>query len=342
VLKVDRLLAHCRGGRNKSLLIADECHHYVDAPVFGRIRQFPFDYTLGLSATIFPYEVAGLGKIVFEYGFEDACGDGIVPLFDLLNVAVSLTRAERADYLELSDNISRQMQLIMKQFGRELENVPDQRFFSRLRQLMALPGGAEDPTIKRFFVLLFKRAKIVYTAEGKMRLSERLTRMLVDHGRKKLIVFFERIQSADEVGEDLARTAAATLHKSLDGGDPMWCRVYHSQLGRDERANVLAEFRRIGPSALLACRSLDEGIDIPQVDAALLAASTQSLRQRIQRIGRTLRKGGPNKRPLIITFYAKGTNDENVTADDKDTFAGVATIHNQTEQTCLTKVRELM
>jgi RNA polymerase primary sigma factor len=83
VLKVHKLLAHCINRKNPSLLIADECHHYIEAPVFSRIRAFPFDYTLGLSATLFPFEVPGLGRIIYEYGFKDACNDGIVPPFDL-------------------------------------------------------------------------------------------------------------------------------------------------------------------------------------------------------------------------------------------------------------------
>jgi superfamily II DNA or RNA helicase len=104
----------------------------------------------------------------------------------------------------------------------------------------------------------------------------------------------------------------------------------------------LADFRRAGPSALLACRSLDEGIDIPEVDAAILAASTQSLRQRVQRIGRTLRRGDGNKRPLIVTLVAQGTTDENVTADDRATFAGVATIYDEDDQSCLNRIRQLL
>jgi superfamily II DNA or RNA helicase len=342
VLKVDQLLAHCKSAKNKSLLIADECHHYIDAPVFSRIRRFPFDYTLGLSATLFPFEVEGLGRIIYQYGFKEAYRDGIVPPFDLVNVAIPLTRIEREDYLELGDEITRQLQSVMNQFGQELDNVPAQRFFSKLRQLMNLPGGGEDPTIKRLFVLMFQRAKIVYTAEGKMRLAEQLTRTLVERGRKKLLVFFERIQSAEEAEDDIAREAASQLQKKLDGDDPIWCRVYHSQLGEDERTNVLDVFRQAGPSALLACRSLDEGVDIPDVDAALLAASTQSLRQRIQRIGRTLRKGSGKKRSLIVTFYAQGTNDENVTAEDRALFDGVATIHDEDDASCLRRVRELL
>ena len=72
VRHVRGLLGHTIDGPVKSFLIADECHHYIDAPVFQRIRRFPFHYTLGLSATIDPYEVPGLGKVVSEYGFRDA------------------------------------------------------------------------------------------------------------------------------------------------------------------------------------------------------------------------------------------------------------------------------
>lgn len=343
VTKVEQLLEHCKNHSiNKSVLIADECHHYIDAPVFSRIRQFPFDYTLGLSATLFPYEVTGLGKIVYEYKFRDAFKDGIVPPFDLVNVAVRLTDAELNEYLRLGEKIKWQMLEVERQFGTEVIKISNPNFFNKLRKLMILPGGGEDPTIKQLFVLMFKRAEIVYTAREKLRLTEFFTRNIVDKGRKKMIVFFERIPSADEVGEDVAYKSARGLQQSLLQDDPLWCRVYHSQLHGTERKKVLDEFRRVGPSALLVCRSLDEGIDIPQVDAAVLAASTQSLRQRIQRIGRTLRKENGKKRPLIITLYARGTNDVNVTAEDQITFKDVATIHQESEQTCLQKVRELM
>ena len=341
VLKAETLLAHCRKGKNKSFLIADECHHYIDAPVFSRIRQFPFDYTLGLSATIFDYDVFGLGRIVYEYQFKDAYKDGIVPPFDLINVAVPLTSQERDTYLQLSEEIGSQLQKIRSLFDSELAGVPDHFFFNRLKQLMSQQGG-DDPTIKRLFILLFKRAKVYYMAENKMRLAEKLTRLLVDQGRKKTVVFFERILSADIVAEDVAHSAASRLHRELNRDEAIWCRVYHSGLSKTERESCLSEFRKAGPSALLACRGLDEGVDIPDVDGAILAASTQSVRQRVQRIGRTLRKGDGKKRPIIVTLFAPGTNDSNVTSEDRATFQDVAKIHDETDRTCLGKVRQLL
>ena len=342
VRHVHRLLQHTLHGPVKCFLIADECHHYIDAPVFRQIRSFPFHYTLGLSATIDPYEVSGLGKVIFEYGFGDANRDDLVPNFDLVNTTVSLTRGEQADYGQLSEKIGEQIQLVREAFYYELLNVPEREFFQRLKQLMARDDGSEDPVIKRLFGLIFKRTKIYYMSERKMALATDLIRALVHDGRKKAIVFFERIDSADDVQADVAVEAATKLRSRIQEAMTIWCRVFHSGLQRTERDQVLNDFRANGQSALLACRCLDEGIDIPEVDAAILVASTQSRRQRIQRIGRTLRRGKDDKRPLIATLFCQETRDENVVQNDREIFADVATFHETGEDSCLKVVKELI
>lgn len=342
VRHVDRLLGHTRHGTVKSFLIADECHHYIDAPVFRRIRDFPFHYTLGLSATIEPYEVPGLGKVIYEYGFKDANRDGLVPSFDLVNTTVSLTLGEQADYESLTEKIRDQILLIREAFHFELLNVQEREFFTRLKQLMSREDGSEDPVIKRLFGLIFRRTKIYYMSERKMALATDLIRLLVQDGNKKAIVFFERIDSAEDVQEDVALEAASKLRTRIRDVMQIWCKVFHSGLQRAEREEVLREFRANKQSALLACRCLDEGIDIPEVDAAILVASTQSRRQRIQRIGRTLRRGDGEKRPLIMTLYCQETRDENVIQNDAEIFAGVATFHETSERGCVNQVKTLL
>ncbi len=342
VRHVEKLLGHTRHGTVKSFLIADECHHYIDAPVFRRIREFPFHYTLGLSATIEPYEVSGLGKVIYEYGFGDANDDGLVPSFDLVNTNVSLTSGEQADHERLSEKIKDQYLLIREAFHYELLNVPKHEFFLRLKQLMSREDGSEDPVIKRYFGLLFRRTKIYYMSERKMALATDLIRLLVQDGNKKVIVFFERIDSAEDVQEDVALEAASKLRTRIQEVMQTWCKVFHSGLQRAEREEVLREFRANKQSALLACRCLDEGIDIPEVDAAILVASTQSRRQRIQRIGRTLRRGDGEKRPLIITLFCQETRDENVIQNDAEIFAGVATFHEADERACVKDVKKIL
>ena len=71
---------------------------------------------------------------------------------------------------------------------------------------------------------------------------------------------------------------------------------------------------------------LDEGIDVPDIDAAILVASTKSKRQRIQRFGRVLRKS--EKKPLIITLIVPETSEGRIIQDDEETFQGAADLHN--------------
>ena len=121
-----------------------------------------------------------------------------------------------------------------------------------------------------------------------------------------------------------------------------WCQVLHSGLAREERRTRLEEFRRNTVAALLACRVLDEGLDVPEIDAAILVASSQSKRQRIQRVGRSLRKGDGKKRPLVITLYVPETTDVNVTAEDSELFGEAAKIYKETAETCLSCVHRLL
>ena len=136
------------------------------------------------------------------------------------------------------------------------------------------------------------------------------------------MVFFERIEAVDRVHQHAALEAA----RQLCAHGEFWCEPFHSGLKPEERLHLVKEFKRSGPRALLACRSLDEGLDVPEVDAVVLGASSQSGRQRIQRIGRALRSK-EGKKPLVITLYVRETTDERVIQDDREHFGAAAEIY---------------
>ena len=170
---------------------------------------------------------------------------------------------------------------------------------------------------------VFKRAELFSLAEEKLKLAAQLAQQLVASG-KKVLVFFERIEALDEIHRRAAERSAEQICTS---SSEFWCKPFHSGLGPKDRVALLKEFKRRGPCALLACRGLDEGLDVPEIDAVVLGASSKSGRQRIQRIGRALRsKEGKN--PLVITLYVRGTNDERVIRDDEKHFGAAATIHD--------------
>lgn len=89
---------------------------------------------------------------------------------------------------------------------------------------------------------------------------------------------------------------------------------------------MVEQFRRAIRGVLFACRMVDEGFDLPDVDAALLVASTKSRRQRVQRVGRVVRRGDGSKQPVVLTLVCEQTTDEGVISNDRSLFGGDACI----------------
>jgi len=340
--KLESLFGHCRRGLVKSFLIADECHRYVNGPFFSRIRQHEYNFVMGLSATIDDYDIPGFGKICYSYTFGRALKDDLVPPFSLMNVQVNLTPGEWEQYERLSKQVSTKLLQIREIYGPELPSPNDRRFWIRLRQLLATDPSPKTSPITQLFGLLFKRASILYTAENKMALAKVLIDLLIQKGRRKVIVYFERMQSADEVQEDLEFETAKLLQAQLKRDLPYFCEVLHSGHSQRDRDDTLRKFRQASPAVLLACRVLDEGIDIRDLDSAVLVASTQKRRQRIQRIGRVLRKveGAPN--PVVITLYVPLTGDERVVENDGEVFGDIARISYVPEGRAIQELHELL
>jgi superfamily II DNA or RNA helicase len=81
--------------------------------------------------------------------------------------------------------------------------------------------------------------------------------------------------------------------------------VYHSKLKLRQRAEILSAYRQGEIDVLVTCRALDEGFNVPETEIGIIAASTATRRQRIQRLGRVLRpvkgKGSATIFSLVAT-----------------------------------------
>ena len=54
---------------------------------------------------------------------------------------------------------------------------------------------------------------------------------------------------------------------------------------------------------LVTCKALDEGLNVPDTSVGIIVASTKSVRQRIQRMGRILRTSEGKEIGTIVTLY---------------------------------------
>ncbi len=62
-------------------------------------------------------------------------------------------------------------------------------------------------------------------------------------------------------------------------------------------------FRRGMVDVLVTCRALDEGMNVPEAEVGIIASSTASTRQRIQRLGRVLRPAPGKDSAKIYTLF---------------------------------------
>ena len=141
---------------------------------------------------------------------------------------------------------------------------------------------------------LQRRARLAATSIQRIPVTIRLAEK---HRDNRLIIFHENIGSAEQILEILlARRFSAT--------------IYHSKIGAELRRDNLRLYRRGLFSALVTCRALDEGINVPETDVAIVASSTGSVRQRIQRLGRVLRPAPGKPRARIYTIYVSKPEED--------------------------------
>ena len=86
--------------------------------------------------------------------------------------------------------------------------------------------------------------------------------------------------------------------------------IYHSQIGAELRRDNLRLYRRGVFNVLVTCRALDEGMNVPETDVAVVASSTRSVRQRIQRLGRVLRPAPGKPKARIYTIYTSKPEED--------------------------------
>ena len=80
------------------------------------------------------------------------------------------------------------------------------------------------------------------------------------------------------------------------------------EISRRERNQALAAFRAGKLKALVSARVLNEGIDVPDADVAIIVGGTFGEREHVQRIGRLLRPV-PGKRAVIYELVTLATTE---------------------------------
>ena len=167
----------------------------------------------------------------------------------------------------------------------------------------------DDEYQKRIEQLIFSRANIHKSAKNKMSALKELLIELGDQAEKMLIfVSPEQIQDVMKMLHELHIPA----HKFTQEEGTLKSDKFE---GLSEREYIVEHFKRGTYRALVAISCLDEGIDIPIADKAILMANSTNPREYIQRIGRVIRQA-KNKGNAHIYDFIVAPNKEAVISDE--------------------------
>ena len=298
------------------LLIVDECHR-AGASEMQRVFTTKRAFGLGLSATperddepqgedeglapdddlsapTFEDSIVGreLGNIIFELNYSEAIKLGVLPPFRIIHYGLSLRAKEVFDY----ERISREI----KDLRAELE-TGTRRGLALIRWCRS-KAASNNPKAARLISLTSERKRLLYRMrERSAAVLEILQAAFAENSETKAILFHESIDEVMNLFTMLRHDGYRVVAE-------------HSRFSDDMRSESLRLFRTGKAQVIVSARSLIEGFNIPSADLGIIVAASSSIRQRVQTLGRLLRKNhladGSEKQATLYVLYASKTVDE--------------------------------
>lgn len=274
-----------RNRAHPCLLIVDECHKAA-SPEYRSALAIPTLASLGLSATP-------------DRPYDDGLQEILEPKLGAVFFTYSYQDAA-------ADGVIVPFELRNLVFEMEPERQKEyERLTGAIARSIAKHGIDGSETV----ALLLKRARVLNLSLNRVRLALKL---VAAHPKAQSIVFHEDIEACELIHLVLRENGVGSG-------------VYHSGLPLKERALTLSRFRSGDIRVLVTCRALDEGFNVPEAELGIIAASTATRRQRIQRLGRVLRPSRGKTKAIVYTLVATAPEIERLRQEEKE-LEGVSTV----------------
>ena len=268
------------------LLVLDEVHHLGGEGYRDIGRLFAAPARLGLTATFErpdgEHEAIEelVGPVVYRLSADDLAGTHLAD-YDIKRRSVPLTDEERERYEDAQGTFTDYVQSANIQF----------RSGSDYQELVKRSGT--DPRAREALLAKQRARTIVQESENKVR---ELAGILDRHRGDRIIVFTASTDLVYRLSERYLLPA-----------------ITH-ETGAKERRRVLDRFRRGDYSRIVTANVLDEGVDVPDANVAVVFAGSGSEREFTQRLGRILRPKEDGGRALLYELVSEDTAEERVAA----------------------------
>ena len=267
-------------GNRFCMIIFDECHH-LPSPAYSQMtRAYIAPYKLGLTAT--PSVESDrqqllkdvLGPVTYSKQIHQLSGDFLAP-YEVNTIEVDLTGEERRSY-----DYHRG---VYQAFRDKVPNLFGNRY-SWERFVMHAYRSAEGRNAIRSFNT---QKQISLSATGKM---EKLAEILVRHNESRILIFTNDNKTAYYISSLFLL--------------PL---ITHETKAK-ERKLILENFRQGKWPFLVNSRVLNEGVDVPEANVAVIISGTATVREHVQRLGRILRKKD-NKTAVLYEIITANTGE---------------------------------
>jgi superfamily II DNA or RNA helicase len=273
-------------GRRFGLLVFDECHHLPGAAYALAAQSSLAPFRLGLTAT--PERADGrhveldhlIGPLCYRKDIVDLAGDGgYLADYETIRLEVELSAADRAEY--------------------KSERAIYTGFLVEQGIRMGSPSGWSDFIIRssrsgegqRAMAAYRRQREIAFAAPAKLDYVQ----LLLERHRDDRVLLFT----------DDNATAYAVSRRFLVPA------ITHQTKVR-ERSEILARLADGRYGAVVTSKVLNEGVDIPEANVAVVISGSGSVREHVQRLGRILRRhasksGG--RRALLYELVTAATSE---------------------------------
>jgi superfamily II DNA or RNA helicase len=271
-------------GGDFELVVFDEVHHLGGEGYRDIARLLAAPARMGLTATFErpdgAHEVIEelVGPVVHRLSAEDLAGDHLAD-FDIKRVAVELTEDERERYDEYQGTFTD----YLAQSGIQLRSGSD------YQELVKRSGN--DPRAREALLAKQRAREVMMNAENKVRELERV----LDHHREDRVIVF---------------TAYTDLVYRLSERFLMPAITHETAAA--ERREILERFRAGDHSRVVTANVLDEGVDVPDANVAVVLSGSGSEREFTQRLGRVLRPKADGGRATLYELVTEETAEERV------------------------------
>ncbi len=271
-------------GDRFGLVVFDEVHHLGGEEFQNIARLLVAPARLGLTATFErpdnAHEVVAdlVGDVVYRLSADDLAGDHLAE-YDVKRLEVPLTAEERERYEAAQGTFTDYLQ----QSNVQLRSGSD------YQELVKRSGN--DPRAREALLAKQRARRIVRESDAKV---QRLEGILDRHRRDRVIVFAASTDLVYRLSEQFLLPA-----------------ITH-ETGASERRTILEKFRSGDYSRVVTANVLDEGVDVPDANVAVVFAGSGSEREFTQRLGRVLRPKEDGGRALLYELVSADTAEERV------------------------------